>query len=189
MYSRRYFGAGVAVLAAALVGCLSVTDVHTHQGCTAWYDTAWNSYVRFSLNHSDSRTCPLGIQYGAPASSGGVVYDRTAVYGSGTFPNTWFLETRAFDLNVGTAHDCTFPLGNLAYQSFAWGQPEPGTNQSYGWRAEGWVSYNAGDSPDFTCFRVAFSTNPAPFVFDAHAVVTINYWGDQNRRRSDTVGE
>lgn len=159
------------LLALLLAGCGNIVDPnHSHSGCTIWYNSVWQSAgANLQLDHSDARSCPLNIQAGTYAQTGGKVYDNNAVYPAQGDPIS--LTIQAFDYSLGSNRDCYTPLGYSSTNWFAYGQ----TSSGYRRQAEAWPYYYAGDSPDAACFEV----NMWSQTTNARAVITINYWGQQ----------
>ena len=175
MQSKLPFCAPTTAVLLATTGCISITDPNHaggHTGCTTWYNSIWQNKVNLTLDHSDSRSCPVTLQSGQYGSTGGLVYDNNAVYGQG-LPNTNYLTVQAFDYTVGSNHDCQFPLGSPNTQYFTWVLIPP-QNTQYRWQAQSYPSFYAGDNPDSACFNVDLWDN----YDDARAVVTI-YYGTQ----------
>jgi len=171
MKSRLVFGTIVFVSAAS--GCITITDPsHTHPGCTAAYNSEWQTYIRFEINHTDPRTCPVGLQYGQQGTSGGIVYDLTAPPYP-TAPNSQWLDLGVYDYSFGVGQCSNAYV--FATEFFSWGQPRPGSTALYEWRAQRYVSFTRLESPDYTCFEVRLNS---PFIHPK-SVITINYYGDQ----------
>lgn len=129
--------------------------------------------MSLTLDHSDSRACPVTLAEGQQGTTGGLVWDNNAVYGQPSTANTNSLIVQAFDYNVGSNHDCQFALGSSSYTQFTW-QLLPPQNTQYRWQAQSYPSFYAGANPDSACFNVDLWDT----LGDARAVVTI-YYGTQ----------
>lgn len=155
------------------LSCGPVQDYsHVHTGCTGWLSEDWYAAMLTQVEHSDARSCPLGIQPGGQASSGGKVLDLTVP--EWTIGAAQWLQVEPHSLITATSsHQCIQPIGFAQQAAFFLGQSQP--PQGNRWQAEAWVSWPVQTSPEYVCFSVALAN---PFILP-RAVITIPYNGSE----------
>lgn len=162
----------VTLATAGALACTSMVDVvhSTHSGCSEGHNSAWTTYVGGVISHSDSRSCPVGLNVGGAATSAAKVYDTTAPnYGYGTAQTISVTTTP----NAYTFYDYTCS-GALAYPNesyFYWGSPRSGSSSLYDWQADPTVSWTVSTNPEYLCHGVFTSATTNPVL----AVITVSY--------------
>lgn len=144
---------------------------HAHTGCSAWHNSDWSAAVLTALEHSDDRSCPLGLQPGQQATSGGKVYDLTVP--EYTIGSANWLTIEPHQSVFGSQNTCSSSLGSAQTAGFYLGQSQP--PQGLRWQAETYVSWQVQNSPEYACFWITVS-NPN---LSPRAVITIPYNGSQ----------
>lgn len=183
METRRSIVARALVI--ILVGIVSAcgeggeTPAHPHANCSYSYNSHWGQ-TNFLLVHSDGRDCPLAVDVGQSAYTGGTVYDLN--WPNSRYPNFppsgdgiktgEELQILVFDdINNGGSL-----LGSFT-NTFGWGfSRDPFASPPWEWQSGGSVGYSAGASPDYALFSVEIDELP---FGHAEALMTINYWGTQ----------
>lgn len=169
--NRRF----VAPLIAAVLVTLSCTEVadpgHTHGGCTAAYNTAWQTWVQGEISHSDLRSCPIGLNPGQLAISTAKAWDLTATY---PVLQASSLKSNAYTQKYSDLV-CAGQLGTDDIEFFYFGQPRPGSSASMESQADPALAWLVQTTPEYVCHKV----NHFYTLDDIRAVITINYWGTQ----------
>lgn len=153
----------VALPALWQCGYATDSDDGNAHGCSVNYSSAWQSWGgSLYVNHNDPRQCPQNMNPGTQVTAGATIKENGAQFPNSTASS---VEVKAFDgyaFNIWQGQDI---LGD-AYFTFTWAN-------NYTYQAETWVSYQAGQSPDFVEFRL----NLKQCCNHPIAVMTINFYG------------
>lgn len=167
MIRTRVMVSALAVIALAACACSIIIDSpHTHTGCEVWYDGNWPGLVGGELNHSDARSCPVGVAVGEETSSSADVWDTRASYPD---RDAWIVYMEVGD-DITPSHYCSGILDSDT-EFFAWIYNSQ--ESRYESHSELSVTFTRGVAPDYVCFRVGL-LNDYP-VLDTRAAITMYY--------------